>query len=392
MELGQKVFIGLSGGVDSSVSAALLKQANYEVIGVFIRVWEPHDETRGKPLAGYHCTWRAERRDAMRVAATIGIPLLTLDLRKEYKREVIDYLLAEYAAGRTPNPDVMCNKYIKFGAFYAWARKHGADYVATGHYAITRCKSTNKSTNTTNKRSHSLNSHEFVDSHCNCQLGTSLDNNKDQTYFLWTLTAEHLAHTLFPVGGYEKSQVRKLAKKFKLPVAEKKDSQGLCFIGQIDLKEFLKQHLASRSGKILNESGEVVGRHDGAVFYTIGQRHGFAVTKKTASDEPYYVVAKDIKKNTLTVSTRFERSFISGIIVSLKETNWINSEPEIGREYLARIRYRAPLLPCIVSVLKDKEKELEIKFAKTPDFIAPGQSLVLYDRTGQICLGGGVIK
>ncbi len=213
----KKVFVGLSGGVDSSVSAALLQSQGYDVFGVFIKVWQPDF---------YECTWKEDRLDAMRVCAKLNIPFYTLDLEKEYKKEVVDYMIEEYKNGRTPNPDVMCNKYIKFGGFFDWAMSQGADFVATGHYARL------------NKE------HELV---------AGRDSNKDQSYFLWTLTKEQLSKTLFPVGDIEKTEVRKLAKKFGLPTAEKKDSQGLCFIGKVDMAEFLHHFIETKPGPVLND-------------------------------------------------------------------------------------------------------------------------------------------
>src|SRR3989338_1920286 len=236
-----RVFIGLSGGVDSSVSAALLKKEGYEVTGVFIKVWQPD---------WISCTWGEDRLDAMRICAKLGIPFITLDLSKDYKRRVVDYMIAEYRAGRTPNPDVMCNAHVKFGGFYKFSRKNGADFVATGHYAQIKLQASS------------------------LKLLTSADKEKDQSYFLWQIKQEQLTNILFPVGGLEKPEVRKLAKKFGLSTAEKKDSQGLCFLGKIDVKEFLKHFIKQKPGKVLNEKEEVVGEHSGAVFFTLGERHG----------------------------------------------------------------------------------------------------------------------
>ena len=350
----------MSGGVDSSVSAALLKEAGYEVIGVFIRVWEPREGE-----AGYHCTWRAERRDAMRVAAVLDIPLLTLDLREEYRREVVEYMLQEYAAGHTPNPDVMCNKYVKFGGFYDWAIDAGADFVATGHYAQIEAG----------------------------ELITATDNNKDQTYFLWSLKKEQLSKIIFPIGGYRKSEVRKLAEKFKLPVAEKKDSQGLCFIGKINLKEFLRERLQTEPGSVLDLDGRVIGTHDGASLYTIGERHGFSVSAHSRDEEPLYIVSKNTEENTLTVATSPRNQ--SGRLASdkrvvVQEVNWLKDDLLVGGSYLARIRYRGELQPC--SLASSGSGSAEIEFERSAAPIAPGQSLVLYDKTGKICLGGGIIS
>ncbi|HYC83407.1 MAG TPA: tRNA 2-thiouridine(34) synthase MnmA, partial [Candidatus Paceibacterota bacterium] len=235
----QTVFVGMSGGVDSSVTAALLKKEGYDVVGVFIKAWEP---------AGYKCTWREDRRDAMRVAAVLEVPFVTLDLEEEYKESVVDYMIGEYRAGRTPNPDVMCNQSVKFGAFYRKAREAGADWVATGHYAQME-RSEGKAT-----------------------LKEGADKAKDQSYFLWTMKKEVAEHVLLPIGPYQKPEVRKLAEKFKLPNFAKKDSQGLCFLGHIDVKEFLKAYIDTEEGKVLNEKGEAIGRHDGAFFFTIGER------------------------------------------------------------------------------------------------------------------------
>lgn len=363
----KRVFVGMSGGVDSSVSASLLKQQGYDVTGVFIKVWQPD---------WLECTWREERRDAMRVAAHLGIPFITLDLEKEYKKEVVDYMISEYKTGRTPNPDVMCNKYVKFGGFYDWAMKQGADFVATGHYAqILKQIDTNLETN--------LNK--------NFQLKISADKNKDQTYFLWTLKQEQLPNIIFPIGHLDKSEVRKLAKKFKLPTAEKKDSQGLCFIGMVDMKEFLSHYIENKKGNVLDTRGNIIGEHDGAVLYTIGERHGFIITKKSPNDEPYYVISKNIEKNTITVSNKNTEGDLPGALskVSLREVNWNQNSAPIGKNgknsknLSARSRYREELQSIKVI---DKTT---IEFTKPQSAISSGQSLVIYD--GEICLGGGII-
>lgn len=353
-----KVYVGMSGGVDSSVSAALLVQAGYDVTGVFIKVWQPD---------WLECTWREDRRDAMRVAAHLGIPFLTLDLEAEYKKDVVDYMIAEYKAGRTPNPDVMCNRYVKFGGFYNWAMKQGADFVATGHYAQIQKKFGSKGQ-----------SESFV-------MRMSADTNKDQTYFLWTLTAEQLSKTLFPVGGMEKQEVRARARKFALPTAEKKDSQGLCFIGKIDVKDFLSHYLESKKGKVLNVKGEVIGEHDGAFLYTIGERHGFLITKKTPHDEPFYVVAKDIEKNTLTVSNKT----IDGELpnarkeATLKDPNWNQGSIPLNTPLSVRSRYREELQRA---EFVDQQTML---FTEPQSTLSSGQSVVVYE--GDMCLGGGII-
>ncbi len=346
----------MSGGVDSSVSAALLVKAGYDVTGVFIKVWQPD---------WINCTWKEDRLDAMRVAAKLEIDFVTLDLEKEYKEEVVDYMVSEYRRGRTPNPDVMCNRFVKFGGFYSWAMKQGADFVATGHYAKVE----------------------------NGKLIAGSDHNKDQSYFLWTLRPEQLEHVLFPVGNIEKPEVRKLAKKFGLATAEKKDSQGLCFIGKIDIKEFLSHYISEKHGDVLDEALRVIGYHDGAFFYTIGERHGFTITEKTPHDAPYYVISKNIEKNTLTVGNRAEQEAGGVKKVKIKEVNWIGGKiPVAGRKYMARSRYREAMQEVSISNSGNivNFDEVIVEFSQAQNSISPGQSLVIYD--GDICLGGGIIS
>ncbi|MFA5291324.1 MAG: tRNA 2-thiouridine(34) synthase MnmA, partial [Candidatus Paceibacterota bacterium] len=311
------VYVGMSGGVDSSVSAALLKKAGYKVIGVFIKVWEP---------SGFICTWREERREARRAAAHLDIPLITLDLSREYKKKVVDYFIAEYKAGRTPNPDVMCNKHIKFGVFYDWAIAHGADFVATGHYS--QILSQKESLRARQKAGLVSNPpHRPREGKTDFLFGESKDTAKDQTYFLWNLKPEQLAKILFPIGNKTKTEVRALAKKFGLPNALKKDSQGLCFVGQIDFKDFLKREIKEKDGDVLNERGEIIGRHDGATFFTLGERHGFETFTKAPDEKPYYIIAKDIKKNTLTVSSNPHLISAEKLEVKIEKTNWISKLP-----------------------------------------------------------------
>ncbi len=345
-----KVFVGMSGGVDSSISAALLKKGGYHVTGVFIKVWQP-DWLKDKAA----CTWKEDRLDAMRVCAKLEIPFITLDLEKEYKKEVVDYMVGEYRAGRTPNPDVMCNRYVKFGGFYDWAIGQGADFIATGHYCI-------------NKNGNLLMGH---------------DQNKDQSYFLWTIKKEQLQHVLFPVGNIEKSETRKLAKKFGLPNAEKKDSQGLCFIGKIDIKEFLSHYIESKKGNVLDEKGNVVGSHNGALFYTIGERHGFVITEKTPDDSPCYVISKDVENNTITVGNRIQQEKIGIKRIKIKDINWISEIPKKDSILYARSRYRETLQKIKMI------DENTVEFKKEQTTISPGQSLVVYD--GNVCVGGGII-
>jgi tRNA-uridine 2-sulfurtransferase len=359
----QKVYIGMSGGVDSSVAAALLLKMGYQVTGVFIKAWDPSTSS-GQVQLGFKCTWREDRRDAMRVAAQLGIPFVTLDLEPEYKKKVVDYMIAEYRSGRTPNPDVMCNKEIKFGLFYNWAISQGADYVATGHYAKV----------------------QLLDK--GFQLLAAIDKEKDQTYFLWNIRTEQLSHILFPIGNMLKSEVRELALKFKLPVALKKDSQGLCFMGKLDVKEFLKQYLPITPGEVLDQSGKKVGTHEGTHFYTLGERHGFRITASSPTQTPFYIVAKDKIKNTLVVSHQQYASAAEHCDqVALENINLITGEKlNAKKSYSARVRYRQPLQQCKIEMTNER---MIVRFDTPQKAIASGQSLVLYD--GEQCLGGGVI-
>jgi len=370
------IFVGMSGGVDSSVSAALLKKAGYDVTGVFIKVWQPD---------WIECTWKEERIEAMRAAAHLDIPFITLDLEKEYKEGVIDYMIAEYSAGRTPNPDVMCNREVKFGAFWKWAEKQGADFIATGHYA--RIAEGYGFRVEVLGADHTLHPKPQT-------LLAGADSNKDQSYFLWTLNQSDLKHVLFPVGGIEKPDVRKLAKKFKLPNADKKDSQGLCFIGKVDVKEFLAHYVkgnpASLPGRVLNEKGEAVGAHPGSLFFTIGERHGFSIdsNKKTPNDAPLFVISKDMNANTITVSDR-ESGSASLNKIAISNTNWVNGQtPAVGAGLKARSRYRQPLQDIKIKSISNSTAAIE--FDEAQDALTPGQSLVIYD--GEECVGGGIIN
>lgn len=414
---GKKVFVGLSGGVDSAVSAALLQKEGYDVTGVFIKVWQPD---------WIECSWKEDRRDAMRVAAHLNIPFFTLDLEKEYKEGVIDYMIAEYKAGRTPNPDVMCNREVKFGAFWRWARLQGADFIATGHYA--RSGDVSRRSGDIHFSGSGKGSAELFPNHQRDpdfrrddtrhrffprnRLRTSLetnipgasgksmfagiDSNKDQSYFLWTLKQEDLRHVIFPIGELTKPEVRKLAEKFGLPNAAKKDSQGLCFIGKIDVKDFLKHYIHTEQGDVLDSQGKIIGQHPGALLFTIGERHGFVVTEKTKNNMPYYVVAKNVENNTITVSNKGPSGFLAGVNkkVILEKVNWISGLPpqiKISGEKIfnlqARARYRQALQNIRIVSVNDANTVVE--FEKAEDAITPGQSLVIYD--GEVCLGGGII-
>jgi tRNA-uridine 2-sulfurtransferase len=340
------VYVGMSGGVDSSVAAALLKKRGFSVVGVFMKPWQP---TKGEVV----CLWKEDREYAMRAAAALNIPFETWDFSKDYKREVADYMIEEYKAGRTPNPDVMCNKEIKFGLFLRRALKEGADYVATGHYA--RVKKTNSG----------------------FSLLAGKDKNKDQSYFLWTLTQAQLSKILFPVGDLEKLEVRKLAKKFKLPNFDKKDSQGVCFIGTLDMKEFLKHYIKSKPGNIVDEHGTVIGIHEGSYYYTIGQRHGLDIKN---GQGPYYVTAKDLKKNIVYVGK--EEQLLSSE-ARISGLNWIEPQIKFPLSISSRLRYRAKLKKAAL------DKSGKLKLLSPERAITSGQSAVFYK--GDRVLGGGIV-
>lgn len=347
------VFVGLSGGVDSSVAALRLKKAGYRVVGVFIKVWQPDFLT---------CNWEAERLDAMRVAATLDIPFLTFDASERYKNDVADYLVREYKSGRTPNPDVMCNKHVKFGAFLNFARSHGADFVATGHYA------------------------QRIDGEAGPELHRGIDENKDQSYFLWTLTDEQLQHALFPIGDTKKADIRKEAERAGLPTAEKPDSQGVCFLGALDMKEFLFHFIPREPGVVRDTDGNEIGEHDGAIFYTIGQRHGFQSTHAQANERPYYVVQKDIEHNILIVShEKPTHTDSDGSTLHLTGTNWIG--PRAGEQIEIQTRYRQKPARGTIEVMETDKATVTLHEAA--EMSAAGQSCVLY--SGTRCLGGGII-
>lgn len=365
------VFVGVSGGVDSSVAVALLKDQGYKVVGVFIRTWSPDF---------IECTWRDERRDAMRVCAYLNVPFVECDAEDAYKKGVADYMIEEYKKGRTPNPDVMCNREVKFGVFWNFAKKHGADFIATGHY--TRVEE-NSFREATSKEVQPLAKQRGCTS---VALLRSPDISKDQSYFLWTLTQDDLSHTLFPVGHLEKIEVRKLAKKFKIPVATKKDSQGVCFLGPLDMKDFLSHYIEKKKGNVLNEEGKIIGFHDGSLFFTIGERHGFTIIEKSGEDKPYYVIRKNVGDNTITVAEKCSFKKESNNIVKINNTNWISVIPEENKMYTAQIRYHGENIDCKINIIDNKEAE--VIFNKNI-LVDSGQSVVIYDN--DVCLGGGVV-
>jgi tRNA-specific 2-thiouridylase len=372
------VFVGVSGGVDSSVSATLLKEQGYNVVGVFIRTWTPDF---------IECTWRDERRDAMRVCAHLDIPFLECDAEEEYKKGVADYMIEEYKKGNTPNPDVMCNREVKFGVFWNFAKAHGADYIATGHYArVLHSQGSLQSSLTPFLGVPKNGTPPPVAFQGPCEFRKGVDVSKDQSYFLWTLTQDDLSHVLFPVGHLQKTEVRELALKYGLPTAVKKDSQGVCFLGPLDMKGFLRHYIKSEKGNVLNENGEVIGSHDGAVFFTLGERHGFTLFKHSENDKPLYVVSKDVKNNTITVSSRINQGEDkSQRTVVCSNTNWILELQ--NKVYTAQIRYHGELLKCKIDIKEDNKAE--ITFDKNV-LVDKGQSIVVYD--GEICLGGSVVN
>lgn len=337
----KRVFVGLSGGVDSAVSAALLQKAGYEVVGVFIRI----------ALEGYPCTAGEDKIDAMRVAAHLRIPFRSIDLSEAYAKKVFETSVAEFAKGRTPNPDTLCNKEIKFGLFFDWCMEQGADMVATGHYAQRRGD----------------------------LLYKGADEQKDQSYFLWAIPDEALRKTLFPVGHLRKPEVRALAAQLALPNAERKDSQGLCFLGPVSVSDMLHQELTLTPGAVLDTEGSVIGTHEGAAAYTLGQRHGFELSIPTPERPAYFVVQKNIAQNTITVSPERYPKGVTQTEVQLSEEHWIGEVPD--GSYVARFRYRQTLIPAT-------KKGGMITLAE-PHYIPEGQSLVLYQ--GDRCLGGGIV-
>jgi tRNA-specific 2-thiouridylase len=310
-----------------------------------------------------YCLWKQDREDAMRVASVIGIPFLTWDFSREYKKEVADYMIREYKFGRTPNPDIMCNKHIKFGLFLDKSLREGADYIATGHY-VRILKEPKKP--------------DMIE---NYRLKIAKDKNKDQSYFLWTLTQKQLKYCLFPIGDYLKSEVRKMAKKFNLPTAEKKDSQGVCFIGSLDMKNFLKFYIKPKKGKILDLQGNFVGYHDGIFYYTIGQRHGLNIGNGRG---PYYVIKKDVKNNLIYVGSKIE---LQNTVFTVKDVNWI-SKIILPKKLKIRIRHQAPLSEALISKISDQK--LRVVFNKPQMAITSGQSAVFYEKDELV--GGGIIE
>lgn len=361
---GVKVYVGMSGGVDSSVTAALLQEQGYDVTGVYMKNWS-------RDLPGFVCPWREDYQDAKRVAVQLGINFKLYDFETKYRQTVVDYMVAEYQDGRTPNPDIMCNQEVKFKLFLETALADGADLIATGHYA--RAK--------------------------DGQLLTGLDKNKDQSYFLYRITEAALRKSLMPIGELAKPEVRELAKKLGLATADKPDSQGICFVGKVGIKEFLLNELGpQRSGPIVDQHGREIGQHDGALFYTIGQRHGLQV----GGGLPYYVSRKDMATNTIYVTTNLDDADLWTREVHLQDPHWINDPPVADRDYQARLRHRGPLVACTIKRTKFRTSKkqtthhtpapshhFQLQLKDPQRGLAPGQSAVLYDHDH--VLGGGIL-
>lgn len=400
----ETVYVGMSGGVDSSVTAALLKEQGYNVVGVYMKNWT-------KDIPGFPCPWKEDFQDAKRVAVQLGIDFKVFDFEKEYKQKVVDYMIAEYQAGRTPNPDIMCNQEVKFKLFLDTALEDGADLIATGHYArvkplaalpadlaepvtpqSSRRSALSESAVLTHRTpeygslrasTHPSNSTEPKTSREQVGLFKAEDSNKDQTYFLYRVTEQALEKTLFPLGDYTKTEVRELAKKFGLATASKKESMGICFVGKVGIKEFLQQYVHTEPGDIVDAGGNVIGQHDGAIFYTIGQRHGLDV----GGGLPYYVIGKDMQKNEVYVTTDLADKNLWSSSIQLSSTHWINNAPADGAKVHVRTRHRAPLIAATLNMLSNDRAELAL--ADEVRAPTPGQSAVIYQH--DLVLGGGII-
>lgn len=363
----QRVIVGMSGGVDSSVSAALLLQQGYQVEGLFMKNWEEDDGTE-------YCTALEDLADAQAVADKLGIKLHTANFATEYWDRVFEHFLAEYAAGRTPNPDILCNKEIKFKAFLDYAMTLGADYIATGHY-------TRRGESQINTQGESF-----------APLLRGLDPNKDQSYFLHAVHGKEIHRTLFPVGELEKPEVRRIAEEFGLATAKKKDSTGICFIGERRFNDFLKQYLPAQPGKIVLEDGQEVGEHHGLMYYTLGQRGGIGLGgMKHAEEGAWFVLYKDIANNRLVVGQGHEHTLMQSTVLWSQSIDWVAGEQNIPQEGLrctAKTRYRQADQTCTIFI--DDDNTFRVEFDQNQRAVTPGQSVVFY--LNEICLGGGVIQ
>lgn len=371
MTARKKVLVGMSGGVDSSVTALLLQQQGYEVIGAFMKNWSDGASAEDAPADAQECTWRSERRDAMRVAAQLDIPLYTFDFEKEYRAEVYEYMIREYEAGRTPNPDVLCNKYMKFGYLLREAQKLGCDYFATGHYARVQ-----------------------TDEKGSAHLYAGVDDNKDQSYFLCQLEQPVLQKALFPIGHLPKPEVRRIAKEHGLWVADKKDSQGICFVGKVAMQSFLEKRIPPHPGNIVTTEGAVLGQHKGYAYYTVGQRSGLGIGGGT----PYFVVERRPETNEVIVALGEDNPALLSRTVhasNITETypGALAQAAQLG-ELTARVRYRQPLQACVIENGKEAgvntSEQIITKFNAPQKAVAPGQFIAWYK--GDELLGSGIIE
>ncbi len=348
MTTTKKVFVGLSGGVDSGVAAALLMQQGYDVQGIYMKNWS-------RDIAGHKCPWQEDLQSARSVAAHLNIPFAIYDLEKEYFEEVTQYMIDAYKKGLTPNPDVMCNQKIKFDTFYNKCLSEGADFVATGHYAKMQ----------------------------NGQLTVANDASKDQTYFLYRISPGIASKVLFPLGDLKKTEVRVLAKKHNLPNFARPDSQGLCFVGNIPMRDFLSEFIKSKKGSIVDDDGIQVGAHDGAFAFTLGQRHGLGI----GGGKPYFVYRIDATTNTIYVTSDENSALLNKKDFTISDCTWWQ-DPKLDEVYGVRVRYRSSLKPG--KIIETKNGDYAIRLETSERAIAPGQSAVIYDNN--LVIGGGIIQ